>query len=59
VPRLKVAGLLVVAVVALFGAGLLIGRPASRADVELTMEPEMVKGGAMPRVTIVEFSDYQ
>jgi hypothetical protein len=58
VPRLKVTALLL-GVGGLFVAGLLIGRPASRADVELTMEPTMVKGAASPRVTIVEFSDYQ
>lgn len=33
--------------------------PASRADVELTINPAMVKGAADARVTIVEFSDYQ
>jgi hypothetical protein len=58
VPRLKVAGLLL-GVGALVVAGLFIARPASRADVELSMEPAMVKGAATSRVTIVEFSDYQ
>jgi protein-disulfide isomerase len=38
---------------------LLLTTPASRADVELTVDPGMVKGAAAARVTIVEFSDYQ
>jgi hypothetical protein len=38
---------------------LLLATPASRADVELTVNPAMVKGAADARVTIVEFSDYQ
>lgn len=51
--------------VALLGPGLavvlalLLRAPASRADVELTVDPGMVKGAAEARVTIVEFSDYQ
>jgi len=55
---LKVAGLLL-GVGALVVAGVFAGRPVSRADVELTMDAGMVKGAATPRVTIVEFSDYQ
>ena len=55
---MKVAAILV-AMGALVAAGLFIGRPVSRADVELTVEPAMVKGAASSRVTIVEFSDYQ
>jgi hypothetical protein len=58
VARLKVVAVLV-AMGTLVAAGLFIGRPASRADVELTVEPTMVKGAAAARVTIVEFSDYQ
>jgi len=38
---------------------LLLAAPASRADIELTVDPAMVKGAADARVTIVEFSDYQ
>ena len=48
--------------VALLGAAVLAGVllvPRSRADVELTVDPAMVKGPAKARVTIVEFSDYQ
>ena len=37
----------------------LLAAPASRADVEMTVDPAMVKGPADARVTIVEFSDYQ
>jgi hypothetical protein len=56
-------GLLVGAVlVALLGAAVLAGVllvPRSRADVDVTVDPAMVKGPAGARVTIVEFSDYQ
>ena len=52
------AGLLL-GVGALVVAGVFAGRPVSRADVELTMDAGMVKGAPTPRVTIVEFSDYQ
>ncbi len=38
---------------------LLLAAPASRADIELTVDPAMVRGAADARVTIVEFSDYQ
>ena len=57
-PRLRLVSLLL-GMGALVVAGLVIARPASRADVELTVEPAMVKGAATARVTIVEFSDYQ
>jgi hypothetical protein len=38
---------------------LLLAAPTSRADIDVTAEPTMVKGAADARVTIVEFSDYQ
>ena len=40
-------------------AALLLAVPVSRADIDLTVEPAMVKGAQGARVTIVEFSDYQ
>jgi hypothetical protein len=40
-------------------ATFVVGRSPSRADVELTVEPAMVRGAGTARVTIVEFSDYQ
>jgi hypothetical protein len=52
------AGLLLSAVT-LFVVAFLLGRPASRADVEVTVDPVMVRGAASARVTIIEFSDYQ
>ena len=44
---------------ALLAAGVLLAGPAARADVELTIDPAMLKGPPEARVTIVEFSDYQ
>ena len=35
------------------------GAPGARAQVEITVDPSMVKGPAGAPVTIVEFSDYQ
>ena len=55
--RLKLGGLLAAA--GLLAAFVVLRQPTSRADVELTVEPAMVKGAPSPRVTIVEFSDYQ
>ena len=43
----------------LFVVAFLLVRPASRADIEVTVEPAMVRGAATARVTIIEFSDYQ
>jgi len=57
VARLKLGGLLAAA--GLLAAFVVLRQPTSRADVELTVEPAMVKGAPSPRVTIVEFSDYQ
>jgi hypothetical protein len=57
VSRLKLGGLLAAA--GLLAAVVVLRQPTSRADVELTVEPTMVKGAAGSRVTIVEFSDYQ
>lgn len=50
-PLLALAGLVLAAFV--------VWRSPSRADVELTVEPAMMRGAATARVTIVEFSDYQ
>lgn len=33
--------------------------PPARAQVEVTLDPAMIKGAAGAPVTIVEFSDYQ
>ena len=33
--------------------------PASRAQVQLSLDPAMTKGAATSPVTVVEFSDYQ
>jgi hypothetical protein len=41
------------------GAAVLVLAPRGRAQVNLTLDPAMTKGGAESRVTIVEFSDYQ
>ncbi len=57
-PRLTRPGLLLGAA-GLFVVAFLLVRPASRADVEVTVEPAMVRGAASARVTIIEFSDYQ
>jgi hypothetical protein len=48
--RVLVAALLTVAVV---------GPATARAQVEITIDPNMVKGVPGAPVTIVEFSDYQ
>jgi protein-disulfide isomerase len=56
VKRILVLTLLVAAVGA--GAPLVTVR-ATRAQVQLTLEPSMTKGAAAGPVTIVEFSDYQ
>lgn len=37
----------------------LLSSAAARAQVELTIEPAMVRGPQTARVTILEFSDYQ
>jgi hypothetical protein len=58
VPRLTRPALLLGAT-GLFMVAFLLVRPASRADVEVTVEPAMVRGAATARVTIIEFSDYQ
>ena len=36
-----------------------LGAPAAHAQVEITMNPMMVKGPRDAAVTIIEFSDYQ
>ena len=51
--------LVVVALLALVGAGALFLVPRSPAQVTLSLEPAMTKGAPEARVTIVEFSDYQ
>jgi hypothetical protein len=51
--------LLVIALLALGGFGLLLVVPGGRAQVQLTLEPSMSKGAAGSTVTLVEFSDYQ
>jgi protein-disulfide isomerase len=48
-----------VLVVLLLGAAILMVVPRGRAQVQLTIEPAMVKGNPGSPVTIVEFSDYQ
>ena len=55
--RLRLGALL--AVTGLLAVVVVLGRPTSRADVELTVDQAMVKGAAKPPITIVEFSDYQ
>jgi hypothetical protein len=37
----------------------LLAAPAARAEVEVTLDPAMVKGPAGAPVTIIEFADYQ
>jgi hypothetical protein len=37
----------------------LVATASSRAQIDLTIEPVMVKGPAGAPVTIIEFSDYQ
>ena len=44
---------------ALGGIVALLLVPRGSAQVQLTLEPSMIKGAAESRVTIVEFSDYQ
>jgi protein-disulfide isomerase len=44
-------------VVALLAAA--VGPATARAQVEITVDPNMVKGAPGAPVTIVEFSDYQ
>ena len=51
--------LVAILLVAIAGGVTLLLVPGGRAQVQLTLEPTMVKGAADSRVTIVEFSDYQ
>ena len=51
--------LLFVALIAVAGVATLFLVPRTPAQVQLTLEPSMTKGGAESKVTIVEFSDYQ
>ncbi|HYE93139.1 MAG TPA: hypothetical protein VEA38_19060 [Terriglobales bacterium] len=41
------------------GVAFLLLVPRTPAQVELTLEPSMIKGATTARVTIIEFSDYQ
>lgn len=51
--------LLVAVLVVAGGATGLLLVPRTPAQVQLTLEPSMIKGAANAGVTIVEFSDYQ
>ena len=44
--------------VAILGVTLVLPSP-TRGQVDLTVDPAMMKGAAAAKVTIIEFSDYQ
>ena len=56
---MKRIALVVILLAVIGGVTALLLVPGGRAQVQLTLEPTMVKGAADSRVTIVEFSDYQ
>lgn len=61
-PRCRAAVYYIVVLVGLAGAAPLLpglGWAPAAAQVELTIDPAMVRGPADAPVTIVEFSDYQ